>query len=660
MGFVRRVITGALDLANLSKHNDNFADIEADLNAHDGRITTAQGDITTHKASETAHAAEHITYSGAVAEANTVKEAVDSVKTELSQAIIAGDSGPEAAAARASVSGETYPTLGDRLNAEYAGVTSQLAESSKGYKPSWSVWQEFQWRGVNVKWFGVAGDYLLADGSVNPSYTDDTAALQAAINSKLPLDFPAGTHCAITDYLSSNTGDVLIINGAGKALCSIRQLTKDKRAIYANSSKNEIRGISLYGTGQGFTAGETENGALLDVRGDTLIIENCGFHDADYLSVLVNETCYDVNITDSLFSNAWAEEIAFWGERGVISNCIFTDSQNNAIVLRGSDDVIVSDCIFTNIGQDVDAAVDIRLKHSDSSVCNRISVIDCHFTDCYLPLSSFSETTNYHNTIIVRGCTFNNPTGTSYDNWIRLQHCNDIYFDGNTLKSGGAVRALYITSCKNIRASENTFMNVANGMLLTATNLIDVYHNTFDTVTGTCISVSSPDTTYVTCKASDNTFLSVGVGIEMSGIYVGRLLANFNTFKNIGTFCIRCLYTISILETVGNTFLEGEATAVSVVSVSTWIKGKNVNFDREYGSNGLIPLYPTTGKHYYNTSNAQETVYDGTTWRVVPKVMTVPSSASASGSPGDIAYDSSYFYFCRAVNTWERVAKSTW
>ncbi|NGM81188.1 hypothetical protein G5B47_02045 [Paenibacillus sp. 7124] len=131
MGFVRRVITGALDLANLAKHNDNFADIEADLDAHDGRITTAQGDITAHKASETAHAAEHIAYSGAVAEANTVKEAVDSVKTELSQAIIAGDSGPEAAAARASVSGETYPTLGDRLNAEYSGVNAQLAETAE-------------------------------------------------------------------------------------------------------------------------------------------------------------------------------------------------------------------------------------------------------------------------------------------------------------------------------------------------------------------------------------------------------------------------------------------------------------------------------------------------------------------------------------------------
>lgn len=128
MGFVRRVISSALDLANLAKHNANFADIETDLTDHEARIGTAQGDITTHKASTSAHAAETITYSGEVSGAENLKEAVDSVKTELTQAIIAGDSGPEAAAARASVSGTVYPTLGDRLNAEYDGVTAQLAD----------------------------------------------------------------------------------------------------------------------------------------------------------------------------------------------------------------------------------------------------------------------------------------------------------------------------------------------------------------------------------------------------------------------------------------------------------------------------------------------------------------------------------------------------
>ena len=36
-----------------------------------------------------------------------------------------------------------------------------------------------------------------------------------------------------------------------------------------------------------------------------------------------------------------------------------------------------------------------------------------------------------------------------------------------------------------------------------------------------------------------------------------------------------------------------------------------------------------------------------------------PSSSSASGTKGEIAYDTSYIYVCVATNTWKRVALST-
>ncbi len=52
---------------------------------------------------------------------------------------------------------------------------------------------------------------------------------------------------------------------------------------------------------------------------------------------------------------------------------------------------------------------------------------------------------------------------------------------------------------------------------------------------------------------------------------------------------------------------------------------------------------------------------DGT-WKVPPhaELVTAPASASASGTAGQIAYDSSYFYVCTATDTWARVAISTW
>lgn len=38
----------------------------------------------------------------------------------------------------------------------------------------------------------------------------------------------------------------------------------------------------------------------------------------------------------------------------------------------------------------------------------------------------------------------------------------------------------------------------------------------------------------------------------------------------------------------------------------------------------------------------------------------VPASASSAGSPGDLAWDSSYIYVCVATDTWKRAAIGTW
>lgn len=38
----------------------------------------------------------------------------------------------------------------------------------------------------------------------------------------------------------------------------------------------------------------------------------------------------------------------------------------------------------------------------------------------------------------------------------------------------------------------------------------------------------------------------------------------------------------------------------------------------------------------------------------------VPASAGASGTAGQIAYASGFLYICVATNTWQRVAIATW
>lgn len=42
------------------------------------------------------------------------------------------------------------------------------------------------------------------------------------------------------------------------------------------------------------------------------------------------------------------------------------------------------------------------------------------------------------------------------------------------------------------------------------------------------------------------------------------------------------------------------------------------------------------------------------------RLVSAPASASAAGTKGEFAYDSSYIYVCTANNTWKRAALSTW
>lgn len=46
--------------------------------------------------------------------------------------------------------------------------------------------------------------------------------------------------------------------------------------------------------------------------------------------------------------------------------------------------------------------------------------------------------------------------------------------------------------------------------------------------------------------------------------------------------------------------------------------------------------------------------------RIRLTVSRTPASAAATGTTGEICWDSSYIYVCVATNTWKRVAISTW
>lgn len=64
---------------------------------------------------------------------------------------------------------------------------------------------------------------------------------------------------------------------------------------------------------------------------------------------------------------------------------------------------------------------------------------------------------------------------------------------------------------------------------------------------------------------------------------------------------------------------------------------------------------PETGGVVYNSTTNSLQIYNGTNYANALNLITaVPSTATSSGNPGQVAYDSSYIYLCVATDSWIR------
>ena len=103
---------------------------------------------------------------------------------------------------------------------------------------------------VNVKWFGAKADYLLSDGSVNPTPTDDSVAIQKVLDLKLDIDFQSLHYYSTSDLLYYSKAEYTNLNlysTASIPLCSEN---------YANNTNPSGRSnlknvyVKCLGTGQ--------------------------------------------------------------------------------------------------------------------------------------------------------------------------------------------------------------------------------------------------------------------------------------------------------------------------------------------------------------------------------------------------------------------------
>lgn len=146
-------ITGSKRISeDFQNINTAFENVQTEMDAN-------KAVVDNHLSSTTAHKAENITYSGEVPGSN-VKQAIDGLDTRIDNIVAqSGDDITEIVDARGG-----YPVLGDRLNAS----DEQFTDLS-----------------YNVKAFGAKGDGV----------TDDTAAIQAALDSTATkIYFPAGKY----------------------------------------------------------------------------------------------------------------------------------------------------------------------------------------------------------------------------------------------------------------------------------------------------------------------------------------------------------------------------------------------------------------------------------------------------------------------------------
>lgn len=63
------------------------------------------------------------------------------------------------------------------------------------------------------------------------------------------------------------------------------------------------------------------------------------------------------------------------------------------------------------------------------------------------------------------------------------------------------------------------------------------------------------------------------------------------------------------------------------------------------------------------TSGSTKLVRSGAVYNAVAtraELVSAPASAGATGTAGQVAYESGWFYVCVATDTWQRVALATW
>lgn len=187
----------------------------------------------------------------------------------------------------------------------------------------------------------------------------------------------------------------------------------------------------------------------------------------------------------------------------------------------------------------------------------------------------------------------------------------------------------------------NGTINVATGGITSGSKTINI---------GTGQGVGGG--TYITMGSTNGTS-SISL---LGSVYANSIAGTTNTsgvnlFNSTtsGNITIGSALTSSSVALANGTNFAGSINIASGATVSG-SKTINIGVNGQGGSTTSINIGSATGA----TSN---TYLNG---KVIMQNPTVPGSATATGTAGEIAWDANYVYVCTATNTWKRTALSTW
>ncbi|OMD19213.1 hypothetical protein BJP48_11945 [Paenibacillus odorifer] len=574
--------------------------------------TIAQKAVTLNKMDDDALSGSNHSYGGKV-NANTVTEAIDTLDDRVQYFIDnSGTSVAELLDARLPENGPAFPNVRTRLN----NADAQLADIT-----------------LNVKNFGAVEN------------TDSTAAIQAALNAGLKVKIPSGTYLinGLTPLIPQNNSKIILDDDT--ILKVIPNGSPSYQVFLIVSKSNiEISGGTLQGDRYEHipSGGLDEGGMGIQIqRSSNIKVSNLKAHEFWGDGIYVGATSVDGVEVTSKFIN--------------FNNVVSDSNRRQGLSLVGVEDSVFTNCRFTNTnGTSPQAGIDLEPNDSVNAPNRRITFISCKSSGNIGP-AILAVGDNYD--INAYDCDFES-TFASKSLWFPGKGKNNFTacrFKGATTN----IRNTTFANCEFSITDEYTDIYAIND----ANDFPNTYMDCLIKTVNRRFMALNGATTEANRKVMTN------CRFEMTGNGVGdkNPAATFGGYYTLE----RCRFTHS-----GNVPATGFQLGLDANGTSRRVIASYFDtiFNYFYNTQGTItadqPGYRTNittipafvgqlsivGNSVY-TAIGTSSVAD---WVRSGRYVTVPASASATGSVGDFSADANYLYVCHATNTWKRVAIATW